>query len=250
MRLIRIVALLCIGAALVSAQDKDPTSQGGTSFDVISVKPMSPGRQDRFDSDCAGGGRFISRGTPLLWSIKWAYGINDYQMSDGWPAWLNAYDEYEIEAAAERRLTENQCREMVRSLFEERFQLRMHRQTKISSAYTLVVAKNGPKFPATTGVVINGAVKQSTSEREAPPGWTMPRLANYLATLRDIQHPVLDRTNLDGIYGFTLSYSTREGDDRPDIFSALQQQLGLKLEPIKAPIEIWFIDHVEKPTRN
>jgi len=136
---------------------------------------------------------------------------------------------------------------MVRSLFAEQFKLQMHHRTKTAWAYALVIDKNGPRFPAATNVIINGAVKQTTSERDAPPGWTMPRLANYLANVKEVQHPVLDRTNLDGAHGFTLSYSTREGDDRPDIFSALRQQLGLKLEPINTPIEMWFVDHGEKP---
>ena len=250
MPLIRTVFLLSVAAVLVSTQEKGLNSQVGMSFAVGSVKPVAPGRQDRFDSYCAGGGRFISRGTPLLWSIKWAYGINDYQMSEGWPAWLNAFDVYEIEAEAERRVTEDECREMVRSLFEDRFKLRTHRRTKTGAAYALVIGKGGPKFPATASVIINEAVKQSTSERESPSGWTMLRLANYLATVREVQHPVLDRTNLTGAYGFTLSYTTREGDDRPDVFFALQQQLGLKLKPIKAPIEIWFVDQVDTPKEN
>jgi uncharacterized protein (TIGR03435 family) len=248
--LVPIVALVTVVAALVTSQDKGLSSQVGMSFEVISVKPMQSGRQDRFESYCANGGGFISRGTPLLWSIKWAYDIWDYQMSDSWPLWLNAFDTYEIEAKAERSVTEDECKEMVRSLFEERFKLRMHRETKNTSAYALVIGKNGPKLPATTGVTINEAVKQTTSERGGPAGWTMPRLANYLATVRGVQRPVIDRTNLNGTHAFALNYSTREGDDRPDIFSALQQQLGLKLEPTKATIEMWFVDHVDRPKEN
>jgi uncharacterized protein (TIGR03435 family) len=87
--------------------------------------------------------------------------------------------------------------------------------------------------------VINGAVKQASSEREAPEGWT-----------RSIQRPVIDRTRLAGAFSFKLDYSTRDGDDRPDIFSAVQEQLGLKLQPIKAPIEMWTIDHVERAAVN
>ena len=202
------------------------------------------------ESYCANGGSFISHGTPLLWSIKWAYGLNDYQMSGGYPAWLNAFGTYDIETRAGRRVTADQCRRMVQSLFEERFRLRMRRQTRTVSVYALVAGKNGPKISAIGRVTINGAVKQATSEREAPAGWTMERLANYLAAIPAIQRPVVDRTRLTGMYGFTLNYSMADGDDRPDISTALQEQLGLKLQAVKAPIDMWFVDHVERPGGN
>ena len=88
----------------------------------------------------------------------------------------------------------------------------MHRQIKTISAYALVLAKNGPRLSVTDRVTINGAIKQAGSEREAPPGWTMARLANYLASIRDVQRPVVDRTKLNGIYGFTLNYAVGDGN--------------------------------------
>ena len=72
---IRALLLFTILAASAIAQH--------AAFEVISVKPMPPGRTDRVESDCVNGGRFISRGIPLLWSIQWAYDINDYQMNSG-----------------------------------------------------------------------------------------------------------------------------------------------------------------------
>ncbi len=239
---IRTLLLLSILAACASAQQ--------SAFEVISVKPAPPGRAARAESDCAGGGRFISRGIPLLWSIKWAYDISDYEMNSGWPDWLNAHDAYDLEGATDARVSENQCKQMIRSLFEERFKLRMHHETRVVSAFALVVGKGGPRLAPRGKVIINGAVKQASSEREAPEGWTMARLANYLAGERGIQRPVIDRTELAGTFAFKLDYSTRDGDDRPDIFGAVQQQIGLKLQPVKAPIEIWTIDHVERPRAN
>lgn len=246
----RVMCILIILPALASAQDQRASGQSPLAFEAVSVKPTPPDRREQSESYCANGGRFISHGTPLLWSIKWAYGLNDYQMSDGWPAWLNAFGTYDIEAQTEARVTEDQCKSMVQALFEDRFKLRMRRQTKTVSAYALVVGKNGPKLPATGRVTINGAVKQATSEREAPAGWTMERLANYLASVRVIQRPVVNETKLTGIYGFTLNYSTVDGDDRPDISTALQEQLGLRLRAVKAPIEMWFVDRVQKPSGN
>jgi uncharacterized protein (TIGR03435 family) len=246
----RMFCVLAATAALALSQDDSADGQTKSTFDVVSVKPVPPDRSERFESYCANGGRFITHGTPLLWSIKWAYGLNDYQMSDGWPTWLNAFGTYDIDAESDGPITGNDCRKMVRALFEERFRLRMHPQSTIIPVYTLMLAKNGPKFSAAHRVTINGVVKQSTSEREAPPGWTMARLANYLASVRGVERPVIDRTMLPASYGFTLNYSTVDGDDRPDIVTALPEQLGLRLKAARAAIEVWVIDHVEKPSAN
>lgn len=217
---------------------------------MISIKPAPPERHDRYESYCANGGRFIARGTPLEWTIQFAYDINDYQLGSGWPDWMTAFNTYDIEATAENPVSEDECRKMVQSLLEERFRLRLRRATKTASAYALVVGKNGPRFGAAARVTINGALKQASFEREAPPGWTMARLANYLASVRTIQRPVVDRTNLNGLYGFALNYAVSDGDDRPDIFLALREQLGLRLESVKAPIEMWFVDSAERPRAN
>jgi bla regulator protein blaR1 len=245
------IALLMLAlATLASAQEGHAGGESKAAFEAVSIRPLPPDRHSQFESYCADGGRFISSGTLLLWSIKWAYGLNDYQMSSGWPSWLNSYGTYEIEAETETHVTEDQCRSMVQSLFEDRFQLRMHWRTRILPSYAMVIGKNGPRFHSSGRVLINGVIKQATSERDPPKGWTMERMANYLASVGAIGRPVLDRTELAGIYGLTLSYSTVDGDDRPDIFTALQEQLGLKLQSTKAPIDMFVIDHVERPSAN
>jgi uncharacterized protein (TIGR03435 family) len=129
-------------------------------------------------------------------------------------------------------------------------QLSMHRETKRVSAYALVIGKNGPKLGTSNKVTINGELKPAASEREAPQGWTMARLANYLSSVKAIGRPVLDKTGLSGNRGFILNYSTRDGDDRATVFSAVQEQLGLKLQPVKALIELFVVDHVEKAGGN
>jgi uncharacterized protein (TIGR03435 family) len=242
------VGMIALALTLVPIQSTN--GQSKPAFDVVSVKPVLPGANGRFESHCDRGGRFISVGTPLIWSIEWAYGLDDYQVSEGWPGWLNSYDTYDIEAETDGPITETDCRKMVQALFEERFGLRMHSQSKIVPVYELIPAKKGPRFSAADRVTINGVVKQSTSERNAPPGWTMARLANYLASLRGVERPVIDRTLLDGVYGFALNYSTRDGDGRPDIFTALPEQLGLRLKAARETIQVWTIDHVEKPSAN
>jgi uncharacterized protein (TIGR03435 family) len=217
-------------------------------FEVASIKPTLAGRPRQVQS-CAGG-RFTTRGTPIAWILKWSYGLADYQLRDGGPSWLNSFDTYDIEAEAAPPVTETQCRSMVQTLIKERFKLRAHRETIQVSAYALVLGKSGFKLHDRGRVRINGAVKQDLWEAEPPDGWTMSRLGNYLAGVSTIGRPVLDRTGLAGIYGFGLNYSTREGDDRPNVFTAVQEQLGLKLEIVKAPIEMFVIEHVERPSEN
>ena len=76
----------------------------------------------------------------------------------------------------------------------------------------------------------------------------MARLAAYLSDMTG--RPVVDRTALEGSYGITLSFSRSNTDDAPSIFTAVQEQLGLKLEPGKAPVDLLVIDHIEKPGAN
>ena len=198
-------------------------AQSAPAFEVISVKPSQSGASDWSESLCYGGGRFISRGAPILWEIKWAFRLDDYQVESDWPAWLKSFCTYDIEAKAAGPVSEDECRAMLQALFRDRFKLTMHRETRTVSAYALVVARS-ERTPSSHGrVVMNGETKLATSERDGLDGWTMPRLANYLAGVRGIDRPVVDRTGLTGIYGFSLEYSARDGDDRPDIFSALPQ---------------------------
>jgi uncharacterized protein (TIGR03435 family) len=88
----------------------------------------------------------------------------------------------------------------------------------------------------------------ASGKAEWPDGWTMTKLASYLSGVAG--RPVVDRTGLAGTYGIELEFSTREGDDRPSIFTALQEQLGLRLDAGKAGIEMLVIDHIERPSGN
>jgi len=230
------------------------------AFDVVSVKPTPPERLNHLKSDkCNNGGPFVAEGTPLLWTIEFAYHLNDTDLAAGWPAWLESFaDAYDIEGKPAGRVSDEQCRQMVQSLLADRFQLKIHRETKERAVYFLALAKNGPKLrevkpdsPKTGGGVrLNRALMQAPSETEAPEGWAMSRLAGYLGGLPDVGRPVLDKTGLAGIYAFSLEFSRKDGDDRPVIFTALQDQLGLKLEASKAPLDVVVIDHVERASVN
>jgi uncharacterized protein (TIGR03435 family) len=236
------------------------TEAARPAFDVVSVKPTPPERLNHLKYEkCNDGGPFIAQGTPLLWIVEFAYRVNDIDLAPGWPAWLESFaDAYDIEGKPSGRVTDEQCRQMVQSLLADRFQLRIHRETKERAVYLLVIAKNGTKLrevkPDSSkiggGVRINGALMQGPSETEAPPGWPLAKLAGYVADLPFVGRPVIDKTGLAGLYAFSLEFSRKDGDDRPVIFTALQDQLGLKLEAARAPADMVVIDHVERASRN
>lgn len=188
-------------------------------------------------------------GTPIDWSIRYAYQVRDYQLVGG-PDWVRDFHTaYNIEATAGRPVGAEECRAMVQSMFAERFKLKTHRESRESRVYFLTIEKTPLKLRKGGEVKLNGSVQlDGTGKRTWPDGMTMPELARILSNYTD--RPVIDRTGLQGTYGIKLDFSVGHGDDRPIIFAAVQEQLGLKLEPGRAPIEVLVIDHIEKPTPN
>jgi uncharacterized protein (TIGR03435 family) len=220
------------------------------TFEVASVKPTPPERQNLLRLDyCTSGGRFVVAGTPVMWSLRYAYGLKDYQIA-GAPAWLNDFaSAYDIEGKPPVPVNNEQCRLMVQSLFADRFKLVTHWEMKESPVYLLSIGKNGTKLREGGGVKLNGSVQIGASGKpDWPNGLPMPTLARILSGYTD--RPVLDRTGLAGTYGIKLEFSLADGDDRPSIFTAVQEQLGLKLDAGRAPIEMLVIDHIEKPNAN
>jgi uncharacterized protein (TIGR03435 family) len=220
------------------------------AFEVASVKPTPPERQNQLRMDyCRTGGTFAVGGTPVLWSLTYAYRLKEYQIS-GAPGWLSAFDSaYDIEGKPAAPVSNEQCRLMVQSLFTDRFKLATHREMKEVSVYLLVAGRNGARLREGGGIKLNGSVQVgATGKPEWPDGWTMSALAAYLADVTG--RPVLDRTGLSAKYGIELNFSRQDGDDRPSIFTAVQEQLGLKLEAGRAPVEMLVIDHIEKPGAN
>ncbi len=247
------LTLFFVCLVYVSAQ----TETARPVFDVVSVKRTPQERRNHLKSErCTGGGPFIVEGTPLLWTIQFAYRLRDADIA-GAPGWLESFDDaYDITGKAEGSVTDEQCRLMVQSLLEDRFRLKIHLETRERAAYFLQVAKNGPKLqevrpdsPDLGGVRFNGRHPAILSEKEPPPGWPMTRLAGFLADILDDRRPVIDKTGLTGIYAFNLDYS-KDGIEQPLLVSALRDQLGLQLEAGKAAVDVTVIDRVERPSEN
>jgi len=198
--------------------------------------------------------------------MEQAYGIRDFQIVGG-PSWLGS-DRYDITAKPEGAATSDQVKVMMQALLKDRFQLQFHRETKELPTYALVVAKGGPKVHASEEV--SGSDKPKGMRRQMMgrgqftlEGAPMSAFAEQLA--RVLGRSVIDKTGLTGNYDVKLEYTPddtgmmkgpREDAPAPadasgiSIFTALQDQLGLKLESTKGPVEILVIDRAEKPSEN
>jgi uncharacterized protein (TIGR03435 family) len=221
-----------------------------SSFEVASVKPTPAAQHNNLRPDyCRRAGRFTMLATPVIWSITFAFQVKEYQIV-GAPDWVHGFDTaYNIEATTGGPVTVDQCRAMVRSLFADRFKLKTHREQRESRVYLLTVAKQPLKLRKGGEVRLNGGLQLGDGGKpDWPDGLTMVELARILSNYTD--RPVIDRTGLQGSYGVTLDFSLRDGDDRPIIFTAVQEQLGLKLGPGRAPVDMLVIDHIEKPAPN
>jgi bla regulator protein blaR1 len=261
-----------IAIGIVSAPRVVAQTQAALKFEVASIKPSDPDSRGMRLERIAGNG-LRTTGTSLSTLIQFAYDIGDFQLSSA-PSWIrNA--RYDILARPEKpegpddidhapealkKSLYDQLRERTRSLLAERFGLVAHRETGERSVLVLAVAKNGHKLQAPkedTGISRDLGVIRSE-------GATMEMLAHVLGMV--LRNPVLNKTGLEGKYKFKLEWTEEPGAAKekgiataPDanppeagqsIYSAIQQQLGLKLEAQKAPVDVIVIDRVEKPSEN
>ena len=150
---------------------------------------------------------------------------------------------------------EEQLRLMMQALLADRFKLAIRRERRDCSVYELVPAKGGPKLVASAdGKFRFGAPIKRRGHLEMP-GASMAMFIDYLNSMPAVGRPVLNKTDLNGPYDITLDWApdsidAKVGDSGPSIFTAFQEQLGLKLEPGKSSFEFIAIDHVERPTKN
>jgi uncharacterized protein (TIGR03435 family) len=228
-------------------------------FDVASVKPNQA--NDGHTSVDRNGGVLRMGNVTLKYCITFAYSVTDSQVSG--PGWIDS-EKYDIVAKEPFGASTGQQPLMLRALLADRFKLAFHRETKELSVYGLVIAKNGPKIkndpPGGTG---DGS-RSSSPGHLTSTGTTMAQLATFLAGPRAaLGRPVVDKTGLNGVFSFTLDWtpdslggetggmSQKEAKQAPALLTAVQEQLGLRLEVQKAPVEILIVDRAEKvPTAN
>ena len=225
-------------------------------FDAASVKPSkAAGTRSSLKSDP---GRITYTNITLREALMNAYDAKDYQITG--PAWLPT-ERYDIVATANGAASDDDMKLMLRKLLNDRFQMSIHREKHDLPVYALVVGKNGAKLmkesenPGKSRTQMNGGSVAFTSI-------TIAEMVDYMSHLRvaEMDRPVVDNTGLKGKYDFTVTlFASQEemmaalnkGDLGGSLFTLIQEQLGLKLEPQKLPLEMVVVDKAEKiPTEN
>lgn len=244
--------LVCIVLSVSAAQAQE--------FEVVSIKPNRSGSGS--SSSHSDPGRLTATNNSLRVLIQMAYGVPDYRI-DG-PAWLET-EHFDLAAKFPEELPKDRekygaaLRAMLQKMLAENFKLTMHREQRTMAVYGLVVDKKGIKFH---DVPDTGSHSNSNNGHFEGKAVSMPSFATFLARRMDL--PVIDMTGLRGFYDLKLDFvPERRGEERrPDdaasdaqvglrLPEALQDQLGLKLENRKAPIEVIVVDHAEKtPVEN
>jgi uncharacterized protein (TIGR03435 family) len=270
------VLCLVLGAGSAQTVDKE------IAFEVASVKVHKPVAGEPPGSSFEGGPgtsdpeRITVINRPLRSIIVEAYGIKGLQIVH--PQWVGER-RYDILAKAPPGATQDQAKAMMRKLLAERFQLRIRRETRLVSVYALVVAKDGLKMklsadplpspndvpPKTRrfeadrqGLPVRSPAPQAIVEHfedgiaramgENRPLW---KIASWLSARLSDDRPVIDLTGLKGNYDFSLTWNFDPETNLGNFFSAIEKQLGLKLEPRKLPFEMLVvISALEVPTEN
>src|SRR5882724_3805558 len=224
------------------------------AFDVASVKPAERIKTDTYNINLGktNHGELTLGNATLSECLKFAYGFTDDIQLDG-PEWIKRKGEfiYDIVAKAPADTPREQLQLMLRALLNERFKLVLHREQRQATYLALVQGKKGLKLeeadPALSGAT-GGPLHLGHIESK---GIYMPMLATTLS--RFMRQPVLDMTGLKGRYVVKLDWTPDPVDpDKapagagPTIYTAVQEQLGLKLESRKGPLEVIVIDHAEK----
>jgi uncharacterized protein (TIGR03435 family) len=230
-------------------------SAASPMFDAASVKIADAGEANPGDiarNMDSSPGHFLMRNVPLRYCLEWAYDLKDYQVSG--PDWIRNDNHYDIEATAPGA-SENDMRLMLQALLLDRFQMKAHRETKNLDVYALLPGKGSSKLaPAkddeqtSLGAGENGTVK-----------FTKQPVSRFTFMLtRRMDRPAIDMTGLKGSYDFSIDLSglgfngnPPSDTSAPSVFTTVQENLGLRLEAQKAPIDVLVVDRVEKtPTAN
>jgi uncharacterized protein (TIGR03435 family) len=253
----RLIATLAGLALILRAQTRP-------EFEVASLKPNESGRPG-FSIGVLPGGGLRAVNIHLKRLIAVAYAVTDFQIA-GNVSWLES-QRYDLDAKSPGPAALPQLRLMLQSLLEERFQLKIHHEQREMAVFTLSVGKSGAKVIEAAEGDCSVAVSPQAAVKGTPcgvanigPGWIrsnrarMSQVADRLSSL--LGRTVVDRTGLTGLYNVTLTW-TPDLDPQPNVdasgdslFTAIQKQLGLKLESAKAPVDVVVIDAAEKASAN
>ncbi len=243
-----------------------PASNASAGFDVAVIRP-NPGDTTGHSHiwSSASDGNFKAQNVTAMELIRYAFGMPETRIAGG-PAWMRSA-KWDVEAKSDPAIdaqlrgidsasAREQKQHMLQALLADRFALKVHEETRQLPIYALVVAKGGPRFQPSkiNGTTINNG---NAYIRVTGSDHTVALLAEQLS--RALGRVVIDRTGLDGRFELSLKWtpddaaapsSAANADAGPSIFTAIQEQLGLKLESGKGPVPILVVDHIETPSEN
>ncbi len=230
------------------------TAETGFSIEVAVIKPHDPNsyhnsfsfHDDRFSLD----DQTVSR------MIAFAYAINQNQIVDA-PNWLRD-EHYDMDgktnAQADPTVPEQQ--QLIRKLLADRFGLKFHRKKRELAVYALIVAKGGPKLTPAAHPDAQPGQHNEGHGMQTTRSFTSAAMSDFVLTMQFfLDRPLVDQTDLTRRYDFNLTYTYADAansdpDAPPPLFTAIQEQLGLKFQPTKAATDVLVIDHVERPSAN
>jgi len=240
-----IIALLAAPAVLAQPQDARPAYEAAS----VKINTTGPGHSSTDGSK----GQVVMTNQTLKRLIERAYNVKPFQVTG--PGWMEDV-RFDIAAKYPPDSTNGDRLLMLRTLLEDRFHLAVHLESKDMPGYALVVAKSGfklkPVEPGGAGTDHNGGRVQTMTATKN----SMAQLADFVA--RTLGEMVVDQTGIEGVYDFELRWTNEDQnpsatdlDGVPSLFTALEETLGLRLQPQKVPVEIVVVDHVERvPTEN
>ncbi|HWE51974.1 MAG TPA: TIGR03435 family protein [Bryobacteraceae bacterium] len=248
-----------------AALEKPMAGDADPSFEVATIKLTAPGTQGS-GLGPSPGGRFTAHNTTLGGLLGFAYGLNRHQIENE-PAWFET-DRFDLVAKTDMAGAPNmaQQRMMLQKLLADRLNLRFHREKKEGTVFALTVQNSGSRLTPNTGDPSGPSPAELT---RGPGHWhltvTNVSMEIFASGLQGIvEHPVIDRTGLSGRFDITLDWAPDDfqpqgpgvttppesGAAFPDLYTALRERLGLKLESTKGLVEIFVIDHVDRPSDN
>jgi uncharacterized protein (TIGR03435 family) len=260
---------LFVGVDAVRAQ---PPELDGPAFEAATVRPNASG-ETRRQIEVLPGGRFNAINMTLWQIISIAYPIDgkfrDQINLTGGPGWIDS-DRFDIIAKAEGspqldtnkpgstvtdvdRDAVERIRMMLRRLLADRFKLRFHHETRQLPIYELVMANGGAPKPALQKAAADcgrdcGSIRRTGPDKVVGSSVSMGSAAHTMSDW--VQRTVVDKTGIAGPMDFTLTWSPESAADSaaPSIFTAVEEQLGLKLVPARGPVDVLVVDAAERPT--
>lgn len=258
-RVILTIAAVCVLTLAGVAQQPTPQpTQPGPAFDVVSVKPHTSD-DGRMVMTMQPGGRFVTINVPLRLVIRTAFQVQNDQIV-GAPDWLDT-DRFDINAKAPDDIRPEHIAPMIQALLADRFKLTTRRDTRELPVLALERVRRDGSLGAELRPTACPALEIDLTQLKpcanisngvnflTMRGAPIAAFAQYLAPY--VNRVVVDRTGLDGRYDIVLKWSPDQQaskDDLPSLFTALQEQLGLKLESSKGMVDVLVIDSVERPT--